>query len=99
MSTTRATLTDNGSTAFVKVKGPCTVSLYGAFLGGTAKVQRIDANGDTVDIAETSKTAAADLVLDFPPGDSNRIRVNLSGGSATSPLTEFIAEINDGDGG
>ena len=93
----RKTLTADGTTAFVKFIGPVAVSMYGAFLGGTAKVQRKDSTGATVDVAGTSKTAAADIVLDFPPKSVNLLAVNLASATPTSPLTSFVVEITDNE--
>ena len=94
--TNRQTLTADGTTTFAQFVGPVVVSFYGAFNGGTAKVQRKDDNGDTVDIAGTSNTAAADVVIDFPPDARNSLAVNLAGATPPSPLTDFIVEIKDG---
>lgn len=93
----RQTLTANGSTLWRKFIGPVQVSFSGAFLGGTVKVQRRDSSGAAVDVSGTSKIAADDLLIEFPPGAINWLRTNLAGASATSPLTSFVAEMGDGE--
>lgn len=81
-----STLTADGNTAWVDVDGPTWVSIgtgpSNSFGGGTAKIQRQEGS-ETWDIAGTSKTAAADIYLDFPEGVYATIRVNLA--SSTSP--------------
>ncbi len=96
-SNNRQTLTANGTTGLRKFIGPVSVSFSGAFLGGTAKVQRRDSSGATVDVAGTSKTAAADLVIDFPPKSINYLQTNLASATPTSPLTSFVVEMDDGE--
>ena len=94
MATDRQTLAADGSTNWVQFKGPVWVSFYGTFGGGTAKIQRQDSNGDTVDVAvaAASSAVATDFLLEYPPDDDNTLRVTLTG--STTPA--FICELNAG---
>lgn len=79
----RQVLTANGQTTARQFVGPVRISLSGTFGGGTAVARAKDPSGAFVDIPNTSKTAAADIILDFPPNAVNEIDVDLSG--ATTP--------------
>ena len=96
-SANRQTLTANGTTTFKRFVGPVVVSLTVVLLGGTAKVQRMDASGATVDVAGTVYPVVGDFVLDYPQNSVNIFAVNLSGASQTSPETSLVIEMTDGE--
>ena len=81
------TLSADGNTSWVKVRGPVWVSIGHTggtnFGGGTAKIQRKNSAGGAVDIAGEAHTVAADRVIGFTPGSVNEVRVNLA--SSTTP--------------
>ena len=79
----RQTLSADGQTTDRQYVGPVRVSLSGDFGGGTAKVEVKDPSDNWIDVAGTSKTSAADFVIDFAEDALNDLRVDLSG--ATSP--------------
>lgn len=87
----KETLTADGSTAWHEVNGPCWVSVgngpSNSFGGGTAKIQQ-QVDGETFEVAGTSKTAAADIYLDIPKGAYAKLRVNLA--SSTSPDLDVV---------
>ena len=72
------TLTEDGSTTYAKVKGPCWISLSGDFGGGTATIERKNSAGTAVAIAGESHTVAADRLIDFPDKSVNEVRVTIA---------------------
>jgi hypothetical protein len=83
LPTKEQTLTEDGSTDWVKIKGECWVSLSGTFGGGTATIERKNQSGTAVAIAGESHTVAADRLIDFPDRSTNEVRVTIA--SSTSP--------------
>ena len=86
MATTgdKQTLSADGKTTARNYVGPVRVHLSGDFGGGTFKMEAEDPSGALVDVSGTSRTAADDFLIDFPPGAQNKINGDLSGSTTPS---------------
>jgi hypothetical protein len=84
------TLSANGQSVEVDVRGPAYFSASGDFGGGTVVLQRKASDGAWRDISLTSLTEAGDKLVDFPPRAENTLRASLSGSS--SPDLDVIIQ-------
>lgn len=92
-STNRQTLSADGTTIFFKYLGPVVVTITGTFDGGTAKIQRKNNAGATVDVVGAAYTTDAEKRLDYAQSATNWLAINLAG--ATTP--SLVIEIQDGE--
>ena len=86
-------LSATGQTNWTKWLGPISVSLKGAFGGGTAQIQVRDPQDVAQNVVNASFTVAADHLLDYPPQAQNEVRVDLSG--ATGPALQVWIQGDD----
>lgn len=77
-------LTANGNTNGVFVVGPVRVTVQGTWGSGATKVQEQNSDGAWRDVPNTGMTANDAVLIQYPPGAQNYIRVNLSGASGPS---------------
>ena len=83
------TLSANGSTEWVPVKGPTHLHLSGNFGGGTATLEFKDSSDTARAIANGAFSTATDKLVSL--GFNTEVRVTLSGATSPSLIVEILS--------